>query len=577
MKIGHLTSCCALLFSTVLHAQTDQTLEWASYFGGNSSSGGVFVTWPNQFLATPNGSMLACGWTDTPENLVVLPAHQISMQGESSGFIARIDENRDLEFATYFGGEDFDFISDVAVFSNSGFVIVGLTGSNSGISTPGAFMPVKPGGYNGFIARFSPGGLLLWSTYLGGEAGAMEPGTIVASVVVDDEDNVYCVGTTSSAFLPTSANAHQSDLQGGRDGFVARFNPDGQPVFITYFGGSEDDRLTSIAFAENGDLLLTGTTWSSSGISTSGSYQEEIAGGADIFITRMTTEGEVVWSTYFGGNQDDFLGEASSSHHGMDVDEEGNIYVSLRTESEGLQTTGITFFEIDHYQLILLAKFNPQGTLEWSRYMPYRPVESYSGLRYCGETLVYYGAAYTGADDLSIGTPFQSEVVSLTETDIVLVGLDVSGELQWGTFYGGEGRDLPSSVDCLGESQLLLSGTTRSNNIEITPDAFQPERSSYTNAIFAIFEIDGLTSVEHNEELELKAYPNPTTQHLWLDLPSSFAFHAEVGVYNSVGQLVQRHTQFSSHEPLSLQHPPGLYIVEARKGDNALRAKVVVR
>ncbi|TVR37858.1 MAG: T9SS C-terminal target domain-containing protein, partial [Cryomorphaceae bacterium] len=69
----------------------------------------------------------------------------------------------------------------------------------------------------------------------------------------------------------------------------------------------------------------------------------------------------------------------------------------------------------------------------------------------------------------------------------------------------------------------------------------------------------------------------PTTQHVWLDLPPAFAFHAEVSVYNSVGQLVQRHTQYSSHEPLRLPHPPGLYIIEARRGESAVRAKVVVR
>ena len=86
-----------------------------------------------------------------------------------------------------------------------------------------------------------------------------------------------------------------------------------------------------------------------------------------------------------------------------------------------------------------------------------------------------------------------------------------------------------------------------------------------------------VSGIEEENYDKLGAYPNPTTQHLWLDLPSSFAFHAEVSVYNAVGQLVQHHAQFSSHEPLSLQHPPGLYIVEARKGDNAVRAKVVVR
>lgn len=107
---------------------------------------------------------------------------------------------------------------------------------------------------------------------------------------------------------------------------------------------------------------------------------------------------------------------------------------------------------------------------------------------------------------------------------------------------------------------------------------------------FACFRVDGeivigsddfpcgiVSGIEEEEHKVLGAYPNPTNQHVWLDLPPSFDFHAEVSVYNSVGQLVQRHTQFSGHEPLSLPHPPGLYIIEARRGERAVRAKVVVR
>ena len=555
-----------------LFAQTDQTLEWASYFGGSADPVGDAITHSSGIVPTLDGGVLACGLTTTVSGLVVPPAHQVAMLGGSAGYFVKIGADQNVEYASYFGGEGADDAFDISLLSDGGFVLVGVTRSNTSIATEGAFITEKPEGPCGFVARFNESGQLLWSTYLGGDAPEESIGTNVRKVVVDDDDTIYCVGTTVSSNLPVTSNATQQIHGGNRDGFIAKFNSEGTPLYLSYVGGNGDDNLNSLTVQSNGDLLIGGTTNSTDLTTTSGSYQPTLSGGSDSFVMRIDSNGQIVWSTFFGGDQDDEL------YGSLATDEDGNIFTLLGTKSPNLETLGASFADIGYDELRLVSKFTDDGQLVWSRYLPYFPIVSPSGLNYCGETVVVYGAARPGYSAMAIGNSYQPEINALVDrSDIFLQGINGLGEPIWGTYYGGSQFDIARSVKCLAGNRVLLCGSTRSGDIEITGNAFQSALSSDSNALFAIFEIDGLTNVEHNEELKLKAYPNPTTQHIWLDLPPSFAFHAEVSVYNSVGQLVQRHTQFSSHEPLSLQHPPGLYIVEARKGDNAVRAKVVVR
>ncbi len=571
MKIGHLTMCCALLLSTVLHAQTDQTLEWASYFGGSNPWDPMAATMPTQIKEAPDGGFYACGWTDAQQGIVVPPAHQVGMFS-FTGFFMKIGADKNIEYASYFGGEDQDSVNDLAVLSDGSFVIVGSTRSFQEIATAGSFMETKPTGDSGFIARFNANGQIIWSTYLGGDAPELSIGTTITSVIADENDNIICVGITNSENLPVTDNAHQTTIGGAEDGFVARFDSDGNPDYISYIGGEGNDRLFSVALIPNGDILLGGTTNSESQIATPNGYQTELGGQRDAFMMRMSFPDGMIWGTYYGGDEDDYIVRSPV------FDGDNHFYALIGTRTQGLETMGLPYDEIGNIELRLVTRFNLNGEPQWSRYLNYDAWDGVSGLQYCGETLVAFGMARLGHSSIAMGVPFQPAVNGVGQNpDMFLQGIASDGQLLWGTYYGGLSVDAPYRVQCLEKNRILLAGSTSSTSIEITPDAFQPTKSGWINALFAIFEIDGLTNVEHNEELTLKAYPNPTTQHLWLDLPPSFAFHAEVSVYNSVGQLVQRHTQFSSHEPLSLQHPPGLYIVEARKGDNAVRAKVVVR
>jgi len=85
-----------------------------------------------------------------------------------------------------------------------------------------------------------------------------------------------------------------------------------------------------------------------------------------------------------------------------------------------------------------------------------------------------------------------------------------------------------------------------------------------------------VSSVDHEEVSPISIFPNPTTSHIRLQLPPDFAFRAAVTVYNITGQMVGRNENFNSLDPLPMNYPPGLYVVEARSNGQVVRGKVVV-
>lgn len=85
-----------------------------------------------------------------------------------------------------------------------------------------------------------------------------------------------------------------------------------------------------------------------------------------------------------------------------------------------------------------------------------------------------------------------------------------------------------------------------------------------------------VSGVDEETAFDFTVFPNPTASHIRFQLPPEFAFHADIRVYNSVGQSVFQIENFNTLNPLPMNYPPGLYVVEARNGNRVARSKVVV-
>jgi hypothetical protein len=152
---------------------------------------------------------------------------------------------------------------------------------------------------DGFVAKVNPAGsgLVYGPSRIGGTLN-----DYVYGLAIDSSGNAYVTGATTSDDFPT-VNAFQETLAGFRDAFVAKLNPAGStpPVYSSYLGGTQSDEGYAIAVDSNGNVYLTGYTFSSD-FPTSGPLQaanggangrsaQQIVVPGDAFITKASAGG----------------------------------------------------------------------------------------------------------------------------------------------------------------------------------------------------------------------------------------------------------------------------------------------
>ena len=115
------------------------------------------------------------------------------------------------------------------------------------------------------VSKLNPdGSALSYSTYLGGAGEDAEVG-----IAVDSRGSAYVGGVTSSADLPATAGAYDvvfdepGDGAQGWDAFVAKLDPTGSGLaYLTYLGGTGQDRPTDVTVGPGGAAYVSGATFS---------------------------------------------------------------------------------------------------------------------------------------------------------------------------------------------------------------------------------------------------------------------------------------------------------------------------
>ena len=193
-----------------------------------------------------------------------------------------------------------------------------------------------------------------YSTYLGGLMF-----DIAWAVAADAAGNAYIAGDTESANFPT-VSPYQPGAGGQGDAFVAKFAPDGTPLYSTYLGGSYYDYATDIAVDSQGNAYVTGKTGSVN-FPTKNALQPAYGGAWDAFVTKLNPTGSgLVYSTYLGGSGEENYVNAGVSG-AIAVDQWGAAYVTGSTQSTNFPT-------VQPFQAVLkgsvdafVSKVSPSG------------------------------------------------------------------------------------------------------------------------------------------------------------------------------------------------------------------------
>ena len=246
------------------------------------------------------------------------------------------------------------------------------------------------GGTDLFVVKYNPDGEVLWAQSAGGKATDHSTG-----IAVDSIGNVYVTGVFDSRYItfdsvtiknlgsrPMDENIFPFDF------FLAKYDPNGQLIWVKSFGGDGEDYSAGMAVDANGHLYVTGFFQSDSlslgTITLSNAFRWQATKGDDrakayawdIFVVKYDPNGQAVWASRVGGGGPD--GAA-----GIAVDARGNVYITGFFGSSKLtfgNTTlqglgGISLHYLGDGGAIILgdlfvAKYDSNGRVLWAKGAP---------------------------------------------------------------------------------------------------------------------------------------------------------------------------------------------------------------
>jgi uncharacterized delta-60 repeat protein len=240
---------------------------------------------------------------------------------------------------------------------------------------------------------------LAWYRAFGGEA----------------KDWAYAMTATWDGGVCTAGRT-ASQGAGREDAWLVRVDGDGRMLWNKTFGGAEIDRARAIVELADRSLVVAGATESSG------------AGEFDVWVFKVSADGELIWDRQFGGPATDWASALVATS-------DGGVAVGAYTQdvSEG------------PYDFWVL-KLDGEGNLEWQQ-------------RFGGEQTDWSNAITATSDD-GIVVVGHTESSGAGGADFWVLQLNSQGDLIWQRTFGGAKADYASAVTTTREAELLVTGMT---------------------------------------------------------------------------------------------------------------------
>jgi len=374
----------------------------------------------------------AVGWTaqfgtsypDDANGLTIDPTGNLFVIGQTSGelpgqknagmidaFLRRYTPAGDVVWTRQFGSAERDIPKGLTLDDAGNVYVVGETFG----SLPGK---TSAGGWDAFLRKYTPAGDEVWTTQFGG--GGAES---AASVRVDHSGNAYVVGGTRAA-LPGQTNI------GDYDGFIGKFDADGNQVWVRQFGTTVEDYTLAVTLDSRGYPTLAGET----GGRLAGA---SAAGALDAFVRQYDPAGNVVWTRQFGSPADDFAVNAAVAPNG-DVLVVGTTAGTL----PGQKSAG----NADAF----IASFSREGGSLWFRQFGTSGIDDAEAI-----TFDAAGKPFVAG---RVGGPLHGST-SGGGSDAFLAATGPTGDILWVQQIGGEAEDYALAL-AIGQGGFYLAGGT---------------------------------------------------------------------------------------------------------------------
>ncbi|MGC8957183.1 MAG: SBBP repeat-containing protein [Candidatus Kapaibacteriota bacterium] len=236
-------------------------------------------------------------------------------------------------------------------------------------------------------------------------------------------------------------------------------------VMMSYFGGSEQDRIVAMNELSTGMLLVAGWTESINFPTTEGAYDNTFNNIRDAFICKFDLRGanrNLIYATFLGGGGTDYIA-------GMSVDELGNVYLGGTTNSTDFPLKNPISNSINGlYDAFVTKLSSSMNSLIYSTYVGGNKDDITVSAQIAPDK-GFYVCGYTESTNLpTTGGAIQTKIKG--RKDIFIIKLSSSGQLiDYCTYIGGGDDDIPYAMVVSESGNLFITGTTKSSDFPMAP------------------------------------------------------------------------------------------------------------
>lgn len=468
-------------------------------------------------------------------------------EGSLDIFVAKYDASGNVLWAKSGGGTGDDYAYGICVDTQGGVYITGYFRGPSVSFGAIELFNTEDDCYDAFLTKFDTAGNVVWGRSINGTRCVYAMG-----VDADLDGNVYITGY----FGYGSSNAIFGDYTlvnlGDMDGFVSKYDTDGNAIWATQIGGTGIDLCEDLYIGANGDIYVTGSFENTAMFGDNTVASPNDATYQEIFVARFAPDGSNVWAKcalvpLFGNY---------ASGKGVASDLEGNVYMtgyfqhSLSFGEDTLSTAG----NIE----VFLAKYDSSGNALWGR-MPGGTGTDYGmDVRTDAEgnifTTGYFQSSYLNFG----GIPLIN--ANTGYNDVFVVGYDSSGEVLWAHSTGGQDHDYGMSLGVDMDDNVYLTGYYGSYSLDFSNTTII---NSGSNDIF-LAKISGDTAVSTQNADNFngtRIFPNPFSDKIYVQSDG----YTLITIYDLSSRKVFER-QFVNNSTFDLSElASGLYVYEINR------------
>lgn len=219
---------------------------------------------------------------------------------------------------------------------------------------------------------------------------------VALSMFTDASGNTYTTGyfTNNCDFDPTDGSFIISTGD-DFDIFVQKTDTNGNLIWAKKMGGPASDYGTKVTADVNGNVYVTGEFQETADLDPgTGNFAVTSTGGLDIFVVKLTPEGNFTWAKTFSGPE-------YEESTGIGTDAAGNVYLSGYFYNPVDFDPGNTEFEMTPagFGDGFAVKLSAEGNFVWARKFGGVEFDLATGLAVTADGSMYISGNYTGDAD----------------------------------------------------------------------------------------------------------------------------------------------------------------------------------